>query len=340
MTRPISRLLAPAALLVSLAAPPAALAQPAALTPLSAEVRKALEAVRADPPPKSLILNRHYSISNELRQYLYRHKIKPAGGMYIGVGSDQNYVLGGWARPQIMVLFDFDQWIVDLHAIYGLMFVTASNPGELIKLWHHRSRAQVEALIRTPARSKARADRLMKIYKATRRKIYRHLRWIRKEYGKKRVKTFLSSQEQYDHIAALYRTNRVFAVRGDFTGERTLKDLAAFGKRFKIPVRMLYLSNVEFYFTYDKGRYRQNILDLAFGEPSLVLHTVVRTSSRYRYVYHTGQNFQKWMACRCISKVKYFGWYGRHEAKDMMGIHKGPEDFARLRRRMKKNRGK
>ena len=326
--------------MAALASPAAALAQPAALTPLSAEVRQALVAVRSDPPPKSLILDRHYSTSNELRQYLYRHKIKPAGGLYIGVGSEQNYVLGGWARPEIMVLFDFDQWIVDLHAVYGLIFLAAKTPNDLIRLWHQRSRKQVEALIRTPSRSKERADRLVKIYKSTCRKIHKHLRWIRKEYKKKRVATFLSSQEQYDHIVALYRNNRVYAVRGDFTGERTMKDLAAFGKRFKIPVRMLYLSNVEFYFTYDKGRYRQNILDLEFGTPSLVLHTVVLTSSRYRYVYHTGQNFQRWLACRCIAKVKYFSWYGRHEAKDMMGIHKGPEDFARLRRRMKKMRGK
>ena len=84
--------------MAALASPAAALAQPAALTPLSAEVRQALVAVRSDPPPKSLILDRHYSTSNELRQYLYRHKIKPAGGLYIGVGSEQNYVLGGWAR--------------------------------------------------------------------------------------------------------------------------------------------------------------------------------------------------------------------------------------------------
>ena len=308
----------------------------ALLTPLAPEARKALEAVRSDPPPKNLIYNRHYSTSNELRQYLYRDKIKPLGGMYIGVGSEQNYVLSGWARPELMVLFDFDQWVVDLHAIYGAMFLAARTPAALVELWNPRNHKQLEALIRASPRTRERVDRLMKIYQATRRMIYKHLRWIRQEYKSKRVPTFLSDQQQYDHIVALYRNNRVHAVRGDFTGELTMKDLAAFGKRFKIPVRMLYLSNVEFYFDYDKGRYRDNILDLAFGASSLVLHTVVLTNSRYRYVYQAGANFQRWLACRCVPRIKVLTYYGRMEGKDMMGIHKDPRDFPALLRRIKR----
>ncbi len=311
--------------------------QPAALKPLSPEVRKALEAVRSDPPPKNLIYNRHYSTSNEYRQYLYRAKIKPRGGMFIGVGSEQNYVLSGWAKPELMVLFDFDQWIVDLHAIYGVFFLAARTPAELLKLWHPRNQKKAEALLRAPPRTKALADRLMKIYKSTRWQIYKHLRFISGIYRKHRVPIFLSDQQQYDHIVALYRNNRVFAVRGDFTADRTMKDLAAFARRFKIPVRMLYLSNVEYYFEYNKGRYRQNMLDLGFGDPSLVLRTVVRTSSRYRYVYQTGENFQRWLSCRCVHKVKTLTRYGKLEGhEDMMGIHKNPKDFPRLLRRKKK----
>lgn len=306
------------------------------LTPLAADVRKALDAVRRDPHPEKLIFNSHYVVSNELRQYLYRPKIKPLGGIFIGVGAEQNYLLSGWARPEILVVVDFDEWIADLHVVYGMLFQAARTPQQLIALWSPAKKKEVEALIQSKGLPKKRARRLVQVFKVSRVRIHKHLRWIQGLYKKANIPTFLTSQQQYDYIAALHRTNRVLAVRGDYTGKRTLRDLAAVARRFKIPVRLLYLSNVEYYFAFNKGRYRKNILDLPFGKPSLVLHTAVHSKNKYRYVYHSGANFQRWLRSRAISGIRHLVRHGRQEGgpEELVVIDKLPEEIPRLRRRL------
>src|SRR5262245_14183161 len=64
----------------------------------------AFSAVRADRAPETIIRDTHYVVSNEDRPQAFRGAVRDRGGVYIGVGSEQNYVLAGWARPEVMVL--------------------------------------------------------------------------------------------------------------------------------------------------------------------------------------------------------------------------------------------
>ena len=131
-------------------------------------------------------------------------------------------------------------------------------------------------------------------------KLKSHIK-MAKELG---IPTFLTDLEQYQTVANLYRNNRVLAIRGDLTENRTLNDLSAIGKRFSLPIRVLYLSNCEYYFKYADKHYRDNILAMPFDDQSVVLHTDPKSSDKYRYVVQSGPNFQAWLQCPCVKDIR------------------------------------
>ena len=82
----------------------------------------------------------HYTRSNETRHYLFKSPINEIGGIHVGVGAEQNYIFAGWSKPKVMILMDFDQWIVDLHRAYSVMFAKAETPDAFIELWQKKNR--------------------------------------------------------------------------------------------------------------------------------------------------------------------------------------------------------
>ena len=87
-----------------------------------------MHAVVEDPPPPELVRDTHYIVSNESRQDLFKDSIAAHGGALLGVGSDQNYLLAGWSRPELLILFDFDQVVVNVHRVYRAFFLNAATP--------------------------------------------------------------------------------------------------------------------------------------------------------------------------------------------------------------------
>jgi len=323
-------------------ATPLAIQQPAhqstssGLTPIAPNVRAALDAVRSDPPPENLIQDRHYIRSNEYRLDLYEKLIRDKGGMYIGVGSDQNYLFAGWSKPEILVLFDFDQYIVDLHQVYRVLFLSAKTPEEFLSMWSlSREKEVLRLLAKTASTDKWKA-RSKLIYTRVRKTVYgqlqRHVR-MAKELN---IGTFVTDPAQYRYIVELFENDRVLAIRGDLTEQRTMNDLAEVSVRFDIPIRILYLSNCEYYFKYREKHFRENMLGLNFDRHSLVLHTDPKNSDEYRYYYQGGQNFQAWLRCRCVGNFRGMAGFARKlDEPDFRVIGALPTDFESLRQRMK-----
>ena len=67
-----------------------------AITPVSPAWTDTLNKIVPDPPPPHLVRGTHYVISNEDRHDLWLKTVQGKGGAYLGVGTDQNYVLAGW----------------------------------------------------------------------------------------------------------------------------------------------------------------------------------------------------------------------------------------------------
>jgi len=274
------------------------------LGPIDSELRTALDAVRADKKPKETIRGKHYIVSNEHQLHLFHKAVQNRGGMYIGVGADQNYLMAGWSKPDVLVLLDFDQVIVDLHDVYAHFFRMADTPEDFLSLWKKSNQKKVAKKLKKAAKSKKWGKRLVKLHRESIWAVYPKLKSHMKMAKEQGIPTFLTDLEQYQTVSNLYQTNRVLAVRGDLTEDRTLNDLSAIGKRFSLPIRVLYLSNCEYYFKYGDKHYRENILAMPFDAQSVVLHTDPKSSDAYRYVHHSGANFQAWIQCPCVKGIR------------------------------------
>jgi hypothetical protein len=259
-----------------------------------------LSQLPADPPPPELVRGSHYYVSNETRLDLFHAAVRDKGGVYVGVGSDQNYLLAGWARAEALVLVDFDQAVVSLHRVYRVLFRAAETPEDFLRLWSPRSYREVRRLVeesypRGPERSSA-----LSAYGHARWSVDRRLRKVLPQMKQASLPCFLTDAGQYAHLRKLYLEDRVFAVRGDLTASRTLSALGKALEESGQVVRVLYLSNAEQYFPYG-AQYRSNIRGLPMDEGSVVLRTSGQRGiphvrgTYYHYNTQSGRSFAAWL---------------------------------------------
>ena len=292
----------------------------------------ALEAIRADPAPKSIIRGTHYFVSNEAKHYLWRDQVSDLGGIMIGVGAEQNYLIAGWARPEVLILMDFDIYIPWLHKAYRVAFEMAQTPDELIALWqNNEGKARLkEGIVATYGETGEVQDILRALKYAT--PVGRHLTKLQAKYKDLEVPCFLTDQGQYDFLADLWRKGRVLAIRGDLTGKRTMVDLAAFSRISDLPVRVLYTSNAEYYFRFGAGRFRDNIVGLPFDERSLILRTDPHSQTKYRFYEQKSHDFVAWLERGRLTNVAGMGKYRtRRDDPDDFVLDKRPEQVGKAR---------
>jgi hypothetical protein len=284
---------------------PASLAEPGdsgAVAPIPEEWRKAFSAIEPDPHPEKLTRDSHYWITDEQRHDLFRESIADSGGIFIGLGPDQNYLMAAWAKPEVLIPLDFDQAIVDLHYVFRVIFLNAPDAKAFIDMWQEENTAETRALLKEAYAEKSPSFRkgVLRAFKVGSRFVRRRLKRIVKKFGRLEVPTFLSDPKQYQFIVDMFRANRVFPVRGDLTATKTLRQLAEAAKKVGLPVRTLYLSNAEQYFKYTSD-YRQNMFALPFDDRTKVIRTVGTkkpwtADGVYDYVCQTGDNFRAWLA--------------------------------------------
>lgn len=312
---------------------------------LSSEAQSHLSAVRADPPPPEIVRNSHYWVSNEHNHQLWLPYIQGTGGALVGVGTDQNYLLAGWAKSSLLILMDFDQEIPNLHQIYQFFFSISDSPQNLIDRWSKKygedSALKLEAYLTPIARdiaiqeaakqalSEEKSERFIakqvkryvakrvKIFKRTRGLLWRRLTKTRKKYQDLKIPTFLDDQGQYDHIRGLWATGRVLAIRGDLTADHTMLDIAEALRAIGEPLRVLYLSNAEQYFPLSPT-YRRNLINLPWGEQSYALRTMgwgslgfLDDDEKYHYNVQTGENIVAWMQKGTVTKAGRMMFKGR-----------------------------
>ncbi len=294
------------------------------LSPIPDDWVTAFGALEADPPPKKLTRNSHYWISDENRHDLFRDAIKNTGGVFIGLGTDQNYLMAGWARPDILVPLDFDQMVISLHYAFRVTFLHAATPKEFVQLWSKAHYRQTIDLIKEAYANEDEAflNSVLRAFKRGRKYVHTRLKRVKRQYRRLNVPTYLHDQDQYQFIVDLFRTNRVFPIRGDLTANSTMKSVARAAKKVGLPIRTLYLSNAEQYFKYTKS-YRENMLALPFDDHTVVIRTAgknVETApdGRYQYIVQSGDNFRAWLQ----SPTTYTVWaiVGRSKINPHSGV--------------------
>lgn len=318
------------------------------LPPLSDEVSEAFKAIPADPRPKSITRSTHYWISNEYRHDLFQERISDTGGVYVGVGTDQNYLLAGWSKPEILVLMDFDHMIPRIHDVYRLVFAKAETPEAFVDYWEEDKKKEVLGWIEE-AYEGEQLKEATKAFKTARHVVIRRLKGSKKRYTKRGIKIFLTDQSQYDYVRDLWAKGRVFSVRGDLTGPGTLKGIGAAAEKAGLKVRVLYMSNAEQYFDY-KQSFKENVAALPFDEKSTALHTLGWSvygyaDGHYHYNWQPGLNFQDWLAnSRMKSLGRMLNARTKSEEEGLSFFDMTPEDWkakvqaARAKRKKRKKK--
>lgn len=273
--------------------------------PLPDAAQRAFAAMTADPEPTELIRSSHYWVSNENAHDVYRPHIENSGGILLGVGTDQLYLLAGWARPEVLIPMDFDGMISQLHYIYGAAFLSSPDIATFLSFWEPDAETKMRAAVAEHFGPR-RAEAAMSAWSQGGQRVLRRFRRMELRYQELRIPTFVTDEATYQSLRQLWLDGRVFPLRGDVTGERAMTSIAKAAKEAELPVRAIYLSNVEQYVEYTPA-FRRNFIDLPMDQRSWVLRTRPMRSlgladehCDYHYNLQRGQNFQRWLAANTV----------------------------------------
>ena len=228
-----------------------------------------------------------------------------SGGLYIGVGTDQNLLMAGWSKPDRVAIVDIDQWVIDLHWLYNLIFIDARTPREFMAFWRPKNKKRSIAHIRSVMTDRSRLRGMLLMFKNSRRRI--RLRFINqiRLYRRLEIPWFLNDIDQYNYVRNLFLKGRWTANRANLAGAETMQAIARAAKESGLKVRTLYLSNVEDYLKY-RPQYRSNILALPTDNKSIVLRTSVRKIvEKYYWSYSTQSvdDYKVWLGQKKIERV-------------------------------------
>ncbi len=265
--------------------------------------------VRTDPPPEEITRGRHYVNSDERRHDLFHDAIANRGGMLIGVGAGQNYVLAGWVEPEAMVVVDFDQVIVDIHSLFDVVLRNTNTPKEFIAAWRHENRIRTLRWFRDAFPKRAEPKPMRELFIEYRDNLSWGFKQTLERMTAQGQRTYLDDQGQFDTVKRLVTEGRVLAIRGDFTGRRTLTDVAGLARKLDLEVSTLYLSNIEQYFAWRQGHYRANMLGLPLDDDTVVLRAYgvgeeFAADHNYRYYFQSGSNFHAWLRDPTMESVR------------------------------------
>ena len=204
------------------------------------------------PDPNETLFETHYVTSNERHHGSSLSYLGARGGVFIGIGTDQNFELIPKLRPSHVVMVDFDQWVVDAHWIYAHLFRTRATPRAFIAFFREEKIAAKRRELRKIARSPEQARTLDKIFMRYRQEILTRLLGARTRLLSQSGKGYLNNQEDYDAIRELVIRGRYAALRGDLTGKASLTSLATTLRAQGLKVGAVSFSNAEQYFSYTK----------------------------------------------------------------------------------------
>jgi len=284
------------ALLLTTAAGPA-------LTPLTDAERAVLLGTAEDAEPEKLggvdesQEGRHYLTGDEWNLHLLYAYLKDVGGGYVGVGTDQCYLFIGWARSNMAWLTDYDPWVGDMHRAYLAFFERAETPDDLMGWFAPQAGKEGLALLEQRYANDPHLPGVRKVYSAYHEKVYWRLKRLAAEHRKAKVPSFVTDQADYDHVRALVKAGRVRPMLGNLLADKGLAGVAEAAKRLGVPLRVIYLSNAEGYWTYP-AQFKTNMSALPGDAASLIVRTIAAkwTNGDYRYNLQTLDSFKAWLA--------------------------------------------
>lgn len=287
--------------------------------PLTPEAEALFFGSKEDAPPEVLdaqmeeFEGAHFLYSDEANPEKFLEKIKDLGGGYVGVGTDQGYLFIGWMKPHLAWLSDYDPWVVFLHLAYIAFFEASETYEKFYERWWNDSRESSTALLEKAYADHPRKKQILEVFRAGRGAVFRRLGRLRRHLKETRVPGFITDQEQYAFVRSLILAKRVRPLLGNLLDKNALNGIAEVSRELKVPVRALYVSNAESYWSYE-DRFRENIYNMNFDESSLIMRTFATKPQNKDYAYGTqsAKNFQEWLRQPFVKEVRHVWQEGRY----------------------------
>jgi hypothetical protein len=201
------------------------------------------------------------------------------GGVYLGVGAEQNFTYISATRPDIGFVIDIRRENMLEHLLYKAMFALASDRDEFVSrlfsrdsppgLTQNSSAAELFAAYATMPLQRqfmnpnlqAMKDYLTNVCKfqltsadlAAMDRIYKALVYGFSQYeklmtlgdGKGNNWGYLDSEEKFQVVRDMQNKNLIVPVIGDFAGPKAIRSIAAYVQEHDARVMTFYTSNVE-----------------------------------------------------------------------------------------------
>lgn len=218
-------------------------------------------------------VSRHYLWSNERRHDLFFDDIRGLGRGYLGVGADQNYTLAAVACADVVYLIDLDAAVVNLHRLYGAVLAAAPTPEQFLALLSGRRDSELHAAVAARLPEPKERAAALQIYKEYGPLLYSRLRRTQRQQHNGVPVSWLGDETLYAHVRRLALAGRLVARVGDLAGSRTMLEVGEAARAAGVPIRVLYLSNAESWFSYS-SRLLRNLQALPLDQKSVVLRTI------------------------------------------------------------------
>ncbi len=291
-----------------------------AIGPLPDDARRVLFASPQDDPPPVLggvtkgMEGRHYLTSNERSLHAFEPHVRGKGGGYVGVGTDQAYLLIGWARSDFAWLVDYDPMVREMHGIYRALLLAAETPEDFLALWSRDGRIDAHAAIDEHAGAGDRAG-LRTLYRKQRFAVAQRLGETVDTMNAAGVPCWLTDAAQYEHVRDLVRHGRTRAMLVDLSAAKGLAGIGRAARKAGIEIELLYLSNAEEYWRLYPESFRREVAALPMPDDALVLRTLLiwKVNRDYRYNVQRADNLRAWLAESWVGNV-YHMTYKRPDA--------------------------
>ncbi|MBX7196065.1 MAG: hypothetical protein K1X94_28675 [Sandaracinaceae bacterium] len=260
---------------------------------LSAELRARLARIPDEGTPDP---GEHYPVSNEWRHDLWLPAIRDLGGIFVGVGPDQCYTLAAMQHASLALLVDFDPMVPLVHRMYEVLVPATETPAALVDRFQDAHAAETRALLESGLANDPQRDTILRLYDRNRPRWARYVRAVRRSVRDGVAGSWLADDALYARVRTMFQEGRIVARNGDVTGARTMREIGAISQELGEPVRVLYFSNAEQFFSYTPA-FLENVRSMRMDERSIVLRTfrargaTYPTHDRWHYVVEPAAGF-------------------------------------------------
>ncbi len=222
----------------------------------------------------------HYPVSNEWRHDLWLPAIRDLGGIFVGVGPDQCYTLAAMQNASLALLVDFDPQVPLVHRMYEILVPASDTPDALVARFSDDGARDTRALLEAGLANDPRRVAVLRLFDRNRPRWARYTRAVRRSVRDGVAGSWLSDATLYARVRALFQNGRIVARNGDVTGAQTMRAIGEVSRESGLPVRVLYYSNAEQFFTYTP-QFIENVRALRTDERSIVLRTFRARGATY-----------------------------------------------------------